>query len=58
MNRWPADFVRGAFASRGGKSVLAFYSTAKSGTIARIVRLLASESVVTTPRADTHFLTT
>ncbi|MDP3564808.1 MAG: acetyl-CoA hydrolase/transferase C-terminal domain-containing protein [Methanoregula sp.] len=52
------DFVRGAFASRGGKSFLAFYSTAKSGTISRVVPRLASGSVVTTPRADTHYLAT
>jgi len=31
------DFVRGAFNSRGGKSILAFYSTAKGGTTSRIV---------------------
>jgi len=52
------DFVRGAFASRGGKSILAFYSTAKGGTISRIVPRLPLGSIVTTPRADTDFLAT
>jgi itaconate CoA-transferase len=52
------DFVRGAFASRGGRSILAFYSTAKGGTISRVVPRLASGSVITTPRADTHYLAT
>lgn len=52
------DFVRGAFASPGGKSFLAFYSTAKGGTISRVVPRLPQGSVVTTPRADTHYLAT
>lgn len=52
------DFVRGAFASQGGKSFLAFYSTAKGGTISRVVPRLPSGAVVTTPRADTHYLAT
>jgi itaconate CoA-transferase len=52
------DFVRGAFASPGGKSFLAFYSTAKGGTISRVVPHLPKGSVVTTPRADTHYLAT
>lgn len=52
------DFVRGTFALRGGKSFHAFYSTAKSDTISRVVPHLASGSVVTTPRADTHYLIT
>jgi itaconate CoA-transferase len=52
------DFVRGAFASPGGKSFLAFYSTAKGGTISRVVPQLPPGAVVTTPRADTHYLAT
>ncbi len=52
------DFVRGAFASKGGKSLLAFYSTAKGGAISRVVPRLLSGSVVTTPRADTDYLAT
>jgi len=52
------DFVRGAFASKGGKSILTFYSTAKGGAISRVVPRLATGSVVTTPRADTDYLAT
>ncbi|NMB78444.1 MAG: acetyl-CoA hydrolase/transferase family protein [Methanomicrobiales archaeon] len=52
------DFVRGAFASPGGKSFLAFYSTAKGGTISRVVPQLPPGAVVTTPRADVHYLAT
>jgi itaconate CoA-transferase len=52
------DFVRGAFNSRGGKSILAFYATAKNGAVSRVVPRLKSGTVVTTPRMDTHYLAT
>jgi itaconate CoA-transferase len=52
------DFVRGAFNSQGGKSILAFYSTASSGKASRVVPRLEAGSVVTTPRMDTHYLVT
>ena len=52
------DFVRGAFNSQGGKSILAFYSTASSGEASRVVPRLGAGSVVTTPRMDTHYLVT
>jgi itaconate CoA-transferase len=52
------DFVRGAFNSRGGKSILAFYSTAKGVKISRVVPRFDQGTVVTTPRMDTHFLVT
>ncbi len=52
------DFVRGAFDSPGGKSILAFYSTAKGGEISRIVPRFKEGAVITTPRADTHYLVT
>ncbi len=52
------DFVRGAFNSRGGKSVIAFYSTAQSGTVSRIVPRLGPGNAVTVPRMDTHCLAT
>jgi itaconate CoA-transferase len=51
------DYVRGAFNSRGGKSIIAFYSTAHGG-ISRIVPRFKPGTVVTTPRMDTHFLVT
>jgi itaconate CoA-transferase len=50
------DFVRGAFNSPGGKSFLAFYSTAKSGEVSRIVPTLTQGAAVTTPRQDVHYL--
>lgn len=52
------DFVRGAFKSRGGKSILAFYSTAKNGTVSRVVPRFKPGTMVTTPRMDTHYLVT
>jgi itaconate CoA-transferase len=52
------DFVRGAFNSRNGKSILAFYSTADKKQISRIVPRLGTGTVVTTPRMDTHYLVT
>ncbi len=52
------DFVRGAFDAPGGKSILAFRSTAKGGTVSRIVPRLESGAMVTTPRMDTHYLVT
>jgi itaconate CoA-transferase len=50
------DFVRGATASRGGKSIIACQSTAADGTISRIVPVL--DGPVTTPRNDTHIIVT
>ena len=50
------DFVRGAAASKGGKSIIACRSTAKEGTVSRIVAKLAGP--VTTPRNDTHLVVT
>ena len=50
------DFVRGASASKGGKSIIACHSTAKDGTVSRIVPRL--EGPVTTPRNDVHIIVT
>jgi itaconate CoA-transferase len=52
------DFVRGAFNAREGKSFLAFYATAKKGSISRIVPRLNPGAVITTPRMDTQYLVT
>jgi itaconate CoA-transferase len=52
------DFVRGAFNSEGGKSIQAFYSTARNGKVSRIVPRFAPGTVVTIPRMDTHYLAT
>ncbi|NML10928.1 acetyl-CoA hydrolase/transferase family protein [Sphingobium sp. AR-3-1] len=50
------DFVRGAYASRGGRSIIACHSTAAKGTVSRIVPWL--DGPVTTPRTDTHIVVT
>jgi len=52
------DFVRGAYAARNGKSVLAFYSTAKNDTVSRVVARLDANAAVTTPRMDVQYLCT
>ncbi|WP_421728900.1 acetyl-CoA hydrolase/transferase family protein [Brevundimonas sp.] len=50
------DFVRGAYVSKGGQSIIACHSTAKGGSVSRIVRRLAGP--VTTPRNDVHIVVT
>jgi itaconate CoA-transferase len=52
------DYVRGAFHSQGGKSIIAFYSTTHQEEVSRVVPSFAPGTVVTTPRMDTHFLAT
>ena len=50
------DFVRGAYASKRGKSIIAATSTAAHGKVSRIVPRLSGP--VTTPRIDTHWIVT
>jgi itaconate CoA-transferase len=50
------DFARGAFDSKGGKSIIAFYSTAKAGEVSRVVPTLKPGAVVTTPRTEIHWV--
>lgn len=50
------DFVRGARASKGGRSIIACPSTAKDGAISRIVPRLTG--AVTTPRNDVDTIVT
>lgn len=50
------DFVRGAYASRGGRSIIACHSTAVKGTVSRITPML--DGPVTTGRTDTHLVVT
>ncbi|MBA2934792.1 acetyl-CoA hydrolase/transferase family protein [Sphingomonas sp. CGMCC 1.13654] len=50
------DFVRGASASQGGKSIIACHSTAAGGKVSRIVPSLCG--AVTTPRNDVHYVAT
>jgi itaconate CoA-transferase len=51
-----ADFARGAFNSPGGKSFIAFYSTARGGEVSRVVPMLTPGAAVTTPRQEVHYL--
>ena len=52
------DFVRGAARSTGGMPIIALLSTAKGGTISRIVPMLTPGAGVTTSRNDVHFVAT
>lgn len=52
------DFVRGATMSKGGKSIIAMPSTAKRGSLSRIVPLITEGSAVTTPRNDVNYVVT
>ncbi len=46
------DFVRGAAKSKGGRPIIALPTTAKGGTISRIVPTLKSGTGITTTRSD------
>ncbi len=52
------DYVQGAVRSQGGKSFLAFPSTAKNGTISKIKPVLTPGSVVTTSKNDVDYIAT
>jgi acetyl-CoA hydrolase len=52
------DFVRGAARSRGGKAIIALPSTARQGTLSRIVPSLSPGAGVTTTRGDVHYVVT
>ena len=52
------DFIRGASMSEGGKSIIAFSSTAAKGTISRITTELDAGSAITTSRNDVHYVVT
>lgn len=52
------DFVRGAAMSRGGKPIIALPSTAKGGTVSRIVPHLDEGAGVVTSRGDVHYIVT
>lgn len=53
-----ADFVRGAAWSKGGRSIIAFHSTAAKGKLSRIVPHLDEGATVTTTRTDIHYVVT
>lgn len=52
------DFIRGAARSKGGKPIIAVSSTAKGGTLSRIVPMLKPGAGVVTSRADVHYVVT
>jgi len=52
------DFIRGAAMSRGGKPIIALPSTAKDGTVSRIVPELDPGAGVVTSRGDVHYVVT
>ena len=53
-----SDYVRGAVLSLGGKSFIAFPSTAKHGTVSRIVPVLTSGALVSTSKNDVDCIVT
>jgi len=52
------DFIRGAAHSRDGRPIIAMRSTAKSGTISRIVSAVNIGAGIVTTRADVHYVAT
>jgi acyl-CoA hydrolase len=52
------DFIRGAARSKGGKPIIALPSTARHGTVSRIVPVLDAGAGVVTGRADVHYVVT
>jgi len=52
------DFIRGAARAKGGKPIIAIPSTAKGGTVSRIVPYLKQGAGVVTTRADVHYVVT
>jgi acyl-CoA hydrolase/RimJ/RimL family protein N-acetyltransferase len=52
------DMIRGAARSKGGKPIIALPSTAKDGTVSRIVSRLSEGAGVVTTRGDVHYVVT
>jgi len=52
------DFIRGSGRARRGKPIIALASTARGGSLSRIVDVLAEGSGVVTTRADVHYVVT
>ncbi|MCB0076208.1 MAG: acetyl-CoA hydrolase/transferase family protein [Anaerolineales bacterium] len=52
------DFIRGAGRSKGGLPIIAFTSTARGGTLSRIVPTLKTGAGVVTTRNDVHYVVT
>ncbi len=52
------DFVRGARRAEGGKAIIALPSTAKKGTVSRIVPTITAGGGIVTSRADVQYVCT
>ncbi|MCP3869764.1 MAG: GNAT family N-acetyltransferase [Gammaproteobacteria bacterium] len=52
------DFIRGSAMSKGGKPIIALPSTAKFGTISKIVPFITEGGGVVTSRGDVHYVVT
>lgn len=52
------DFIRGAALARGGRAIIALPSTARGGTVSRIVPELAPGAGVVTTRGHVHWVVT
>ncbi len=52
------DFIRGAGMSRGGRPIIALPSTAKEGTVSRIVSDISRGSGVVATSGDVHYVVT
>ncbi len=52
------DFVRGAALSKGGRSIIAMPSSAKGGTISKIVAVIDEGAAITTSRNDVDYIVT
>lgn len=53
-----SDYVRGAVLSKGGKSFIAFASTARGDTVSRIVSTLTPGAQVSTSKNDVDYIVT
>lgn len=52
------DFIRGAGIAKDGRPIIALPSTAKNGTISRIVAQISEGAGVVTSRGDVHYVVT
>lgn len=52
------DFIRGAARSKNGRPIIALPSTAKNGTVSKIVPTLKPGAGVVTSRGDVHYVAT
>jgi len=52
------DFIRGSARAKGGKPIIALPSTAKNGTLSRILPALEAGAGIVTSRGDVHYVVT